>query len=149
MNKENILKYLKINYAVAFIATFVVVVAFESGFITKGLLANHISSSNYYMLQVVTIMLTVMLIPLAIKGFTNSIAKAGDMDDRSALNLYYKKSLQRISLLFIVIVINEFAYYGVGYEGALYCGLFGYGSMIYSFPTRMVMEQFLQGKTDK
>lgn len=90
-----------------------------------------------------------MLIPLAIKGFTNSIAKAGDMDDRSALNLYYKKSLQRISLLFIVIVINEFAYYGVGYEGALYCGLFGYGSMIYSFPTRMVMEQFLQGKTDK
>ena len=149
MNKENILKYLRMNYAVAFIATLVVVVVFESGFIAKGLLANHISSSMYYMLQVVTILLTIVLIPLAIKGFTNSIAKVGGMDDKSALKLYCKKSMMRISLLFIVIVINEFTYYGIGYEGALYCGLFGYGSMIYSFPTRMVMEQFLQGKTDK
>lgn len=149
MNKENILKSLRINYAVAFIATLIIVVAFESGLLAKGLLANFVSSSIYYMLQVATIMLTVILIPLAIRGFTNSIAKVDGMDEASVLKLYCKKSLQRIFLLFIVIVINEFAYYGLGYDGALYCGLFGYGSMIYSYPTRMVMEQFLQGKTEK
>ncbi|MBO7302043.1 MAG: hypothetical protein J6U58_04970 [Bacteroidaceae bacterium] len=149
MNKENILKSLRINYTVAFVATLIIIAAFECGFIEKGALANIISSTMFYALQVVVIMLTVILIPIAIKGFTNSMTKVKDMDSDNALKLYCKKSLQRIFLLFIVIVINEFAYYGMGYEGSLYCGLFGFGSMIYSFPTKMVMEEFLQGKTEK
>ena len=149
MNKENILKSLRINFAVAMVAALVVILAFESGMATKGALAANISSSMFYMLQVVTIMLTIILIPLAIKGFSNSIAKVAGLDADSALKLYAKKSIQRISILFLVIILNEFAYYGAGYDGALYCGLFGIGSMIYSFPTKMVMEQFLSGKTDK
>ena len=149
MNKENILKSLRINYAVAFIATLIIITAFESGFIAKGLLADMISPTTYYILQVATIMLTVILIPTAIKSFTKAAEKAVSMDEDKALTLYTKKSIQRIILLFVVIVINGFTYYGTGYEGSLYCGLFGYASMIYSFPTRMVMEQFLHGKTDK
>ena len=149
MNKDKILKSLRINYTVAFIATLFVIIAFETGLIPKSLLANIISSTTFYALQVATIILTIILIPLAIKGFTNSIAKAGTMDNDAALNLYCKKSIQRIFLLFIVIIINEFAYYGIGYDGSLYCGLFGFGAMIYSFPTQMVMEQFMQGKIEK
>lgn len=149
MNKENILKSLRINYVVAFIATLIIIIAFESGFVAKGALTGIISSTAYYILQVATVMLTVILIPTAIKSFTKAAERACDMNGNDALKLYAKKSMQRIALLFAVIVINGFTYYGTGYEGALYCGLFGYGVMIYSFPTRMVMEQFLQGKTDK
>ena len=69
------------------------------------------------------------------------------MSEDDALKLYARMSMMRTVLVFLVIIVNGFAYYGIGYEGSLYCGLFGYGSMIYCFPTRMVMEQFLQGKT--
>ena len=147
MNKENILKSLRINHVVAFVATLVIIAAFEGGFIAKGVLADFISSSAYYVVQVVTVMLTVILIPLAIKSFTKAAGKCTGMSEGDALKLYARMSMLRTVLVFLVIIVNGFAYYGIGYEGSLYCGLFGYGSMIYCFPTRMVMEQFLQGKT--
>ena len=149
MNKENILKSLRINYIVAFIATLIIIIAFESGFIAKGALAEIISQTADYIVQVATVMLTVILIPAAIRNFTKAAEKACGMNETDALKLYTKKSMLRIVLLFAVITINSFTYYGAGYEGSLYCSMFGYGAMIYSFPTRMVMEQFLQNKTDK
>ena len=149
MNKETVLRSLRINHVVAFAATLVIVAAFECGFVAKGVLAGLISSSAYYMLQVATVMLTVILVPMAIKSFTKAAGKCSGMSEGDALKLYTRMSMQRTVLVFLVIIINGFAYYGLGYEGSLYCGLFGYGSMIYAFPTKMVMEQFLQGKTDK
>jgi hypothetical protein len=91
-------------------------------------------------------MLTVVLIPLAIKGFTASLEKSKGLPEADFLNLFCKKSLQRIFLLFIVVVLNEFVYYALGYESALYCGVLGFGAMIYSFPTKMVLEQYLAEK---
>lgn len=146
MNKDTIIKSLRINYFVSIAAALIVLLAFELGFIEKGTLATAISSTAIYMIEVTAIMLTVLLIPLAIKGFTNSMEKTKGIDEDEFLKLFTKKSLQRIFLLFIVIVMNEFVYYGIGYEGALYCGLLGLGSMIYSFPTKMVLEQLLNGE---
>lgn len=140
---------MRINYIVAFIAALAVLLAFELGFVEKGALAKAISSTAMYVLQVVVIMLTVILIPLAMKSFTKSLEKAKKMSEDAFLVVFSKKSLQRIFLLFVVVVVNEFAYYGLDYEGALYCGLLGFGSMIYSFPTRMVLEQFLSDKENQ
>lgn len=140
---------MRINYIVAFIAALAVLLSFELGFVEKGALAKVISSTAMYVLQVVVIMLTVILIPLAMKSFTKSLEKAKKMSEDAFLVVFSKKSLQRIFLLFVVVVVNEFAYYGLDYEGALYCGLLGFGSMIYSFPTRMVLEQFLSDKENQ
>lgn len=143
MEKNKVLNSLRINYAVSLVAALLVLLAFELDFIEKGALVKVVSSTAMYVMQVVTVMLTVILIPLAIKGFTRSLEKAKGMPEACLINLFCKKSLQRIFLLFIVIIVNEFAYYGLGYDSALYCALLGLGSMIYSFPTRMVLEQYL------
>lgn len=143
---KSILKSLRINYFVSLAAAVVVLLAFELGFLEKGALATVASSTAVYLMQVVTVMLTVLFIPLAIKGFTKSLSKAQNLSKDEFLRLFMKKSLQRIFLLFIVIIVSEFVYYGLGYNGALYCGLLGFGSMIYSFPTRMVLEQFINGE---
>lgn len=142
MDEKTVLKSLRINYFVSLAAALIVLLAFELGYLEKGALAMAVSPTVMYVIEVVTIMLTVLLIPLAVKGFTNSMSKAGGLPGEEFVKLFLRKSLQRIFLLFIVIIVNEFAYYGLGYNGGLYCGLLGFGSMIYSFPTKMVFEQY-------
>lgn len=144
MEKNAVIKSLRINYFVSLVAALLVLMAFELGFIEKGALVNVMSSTGMYIVQVVTVMLTVIFIPWAIKGFTKSMAKAKGMPEADIIKLFGKKGLQRIFLLFVVVLMNEFVYYGLGYESALYCGLLGFGSMIYSFPTKMVLEQCIK-----
>ena len=146
MGKNGIIKSLRINYIAAIVSALAVLLAFECGWLEKGALTNVLSSNEMYVVQVVIIMLTIMFIPLAIKGFTRSLEKAKNLSEDAFLVVFCKKSLQRIFLLFLVLVVNEFAYYGLGYDSALYCGLLGLGSMIYSFPTKMVLEQYLGEK---
>lgn len=144
MQKDRILKSLRVNYAVSFIAALLVVVAFESGYLHKGALLTVLSNTAVYIMQVVTVMLTVILIPLAIKGFSNNLKKAKGVSEREFLKIYSKNTLRRVFLLFIAIIVSEFAYYGLNYEGALYCAILAYGSLIYSYPTKLVLEDCLQ-----
>lgn len=146
MKKNAVLKSLRINYFVTFVALLVLLFSFEFGLIEKDVLMNVVPSSVLYMIQVIAIMLTVILIPLAIKGFTKSMEKARGLSEDAFLKVYCKKNIQRIFLLFVVLVVNIFVYYAFGYNGSLYCILLGFGSMIYSFPTKMVLEQFLCDK---
>ncbi len=143
MGKNSIIRALRINYVAALVAALAVLLAFECGWLAKGVLLETVSSTSIYVAQVAVVMCTVVLIPLAIKGFTRALVKAKGMPEDAFLVVFCKKSLQRIFLLFVVIVLNEFAYYGLAYEGALYCGLLGLGAMIYSYPTKNVLEQYL------
>ena len=143
MDRGKIIRSLRINYIVSIVAALAVVLAFELGFIEKGAMVNVVSADTMYMIQVTAVMLTIALIPLAIKGFTRAMEKVKGNPEEVVVALFCKKSLQRIFLLFLVVVINEFVYYGLGYDSSLYCCLIGLGSMIYSFPTKMVLEQSL------
>lgn len=146
MQKDRVLKWLRINYAVSVASALLVVLAFESGYLYKGALLNVMSESTVYVVQVMSVMLTVLLIPLAIKSFTRGLAKAKNMGGKAAsLSFFNKKALQRIFILFIAIVVSEFVYYGLNYEGALYCAILGYGALAYSYPTRTVLEDYIQG----
>ena len=146
MKKNAIIKSLRIIFIAAFVAATAVLLSYECGIIEKGTLAKVVSPSVAYMIQVVNVMLTIILVPFAIKGFTRSLGAAKGLSEDAILKLFAKRSLQRIFLLFIVIVMNEVAYYGLGYDGALYCGILAIGALVYSFPTRMVLEQFLCDK---
>ena len=148
MGKNSIIKALRINYLAALVAALVVLLAFECGWLAEGVLLDTVSPTTVYVSQVAVVMCTVVLIPLAIKGFTRALVKAKGMSEDAFLVVFCKKSLQRMFLLFVVLVLNEFAYYGLAYDGALYCGLLGLGAMIYSYPTKNVLEQYL-GEAEK
>lgn len=143
MEKNTIMKSLRIICLASFFASLLVLLAFEFGFMEKGALVKVMSPTAMYVVQVAAVMITVIFIPWAIKGFTRSMEKAKGLPESAVLKIFCRKGLQRILLLFVVVIVNLFVYYGLGYDSALYCGLLGLGSMAYSFPTRMVLEQYI------
>lgn len=144
MNSNEILRSLRINHIFSILAAVIVIVTFETGVIAKDALGSLLSQTWTYILQVSAVMLTVLLIPLAVKGFTTSLDKAAGIGDEEFLKLFIRKSMQRIFLLFAVLLLNIFIYYGIGYNGSLYCGLFALGTLFYSYPTKMVLNGYIE-----
>ena len=144
MDDKEILKSLRINYIFSVLAALMVIVVFETGAVAKDALDSLLSSSWTYILQVTAVMVTVLFIPIAIKGFTSSLSKALGCSDDEFKKLFAKKSIQRIFLIFIALLLNIFIYYGIGYNGSLYCGLFAFGALLYSYPTKMVLNDYLE-----
>ena len=144
MDRKEILKSLRINFVFSLLAALLVIAAFETGVLTKSVLAAVVPTSGVYVIEVVTVMMTVLFVPLAIKGFSGSLGKASGLGEEEFLKLFAKKSMQRIFLLFIALLLNLFVYYGLDYDGSLYCGLLALCSLIYSFPTKKVLEEYLE-----
>lgn len=144
MSKKEILKSLRINHIFSLFAVALVIVAFETGLLVKGALAALMPVNGMYVLEVVVIMSTVLLVPYAIKGFSGALNKALGCSEEDFLKLFARKSLQRIFILFITLLINTFVYYGVCYDGSLYCGLLSLCALLYSFPAKQVLEGYLE-----
>lgn len=144
MSKKDILKSLRINHAFSLFAVALVIVAFETGLLVKGALAALMPVNGMYVLEVVVIMSTVLLVPYAIKGFSGALNKALGCSEEDFLKLFARKSLQRIFILFITLLLNTFVYYGVCYDGSLYCGLLSLCALLYSFPAKQVLEGYLE-----
>lgn len=144
MSKKEILKSLRINHAFSLFAVALVIVAFETGLLVKGALAALMPVNGMYVFEVVVIMSTVLLVPYAIKGFSGALNKALGCSEEDFLKLFARKSLQRIFILFITLLLNTFVYYGVCYDGSLYCGLLSLCALLYSFPAKQVLEGYLE-----
>ena len=147
MNKDNVIKSLKRHYYAMLAVVLVTLLVFEFG-LKEGLLIENVSPSALYVIQVFAIMFTVVFIPLAIVGFTKSIEKAMSLPQEAFFLKFLKRGMRRIHLLAAVLAVNIVVYYRFGYDGAMYCGLLGLGAMIYSFPTKNVLEQYL-GEAEK
>ena len=146
MNRDNVLKGLKFNFATSIFAALIAVATFETGYLTKGALTPFIDEESLYYIEVSAIMLTMAIIPLALKGFSRAMAKGTSLDNMAYLKLYNKKSLQRMFLLFIALVTNIFVYYGTEYDGAMYCAILSFGALLYSYPTGKVLDEYRNKK---
>ena len=149
MNRENVLKSLKFNFATSIFATIIAIAAFETGYLTKGALAMNLTADDMYYIEVSTIMLTIAIIPIALKGFSRAMKKGSSLENSAFLKLYGKWSLIRIFMLFVALVINIFAYYGLEYNGAMYCAIISFGALIYSYPTGKVLDEYQNGNETK
>ena len=149
MNRENVLKSLKFNFATSIFATIIAIAAFETGYLTKGALAMNLTPEDMYYIEVSTIMLTIAIIPLALKSFSRAMKKGADLGNDALLKLYGKKSLQRMFLLFIALVTNIFVYYGTEYNGAMYCAIISFAALLYCYPTDKVLDTYLNSNGTK
>ena len=149
MNRENVLKSLKFNFATSIFAAIIAIAAFETGYLTKGALAMNLTADDMYYIEVSTIMLTIAIIPFALKGFSRAMKKGSSLENSAFLKLYGKWSLIRIFMLFVALVINIFAYYGLEYNGAMYCAIISFGALIYSYPTGKVLDEYQNGNETK
>ena len=146
MDRDSVLKGLRFNFATSIFAALIAVAAFETGYLTKGALTPFIDEESLYYIEVSAIMLTMAIIPFALKGFSRAMAKGTSLDNMAYLKLYNKKSLQRMFLLFIALVVNIFVYYGTEYDGAMYCAILSFGALLYSYPTGKVLDEYRNKK---
>lgn len=149
MNRDNVLKSLKFNFATSIFATLIAIAAFETGYLTKGALAMNLAATDLYYIEVSTIMLTIAIIPFAIKGFSRAMKKGAGLEKNALLKLYGRRSLTRMFLLFVALVINIFIYYGIEYNGAMYCAIISFGALLYSYPTGKVLDGYLNNNETK
>ena len=112
---------------------------FETGILTRGTIAA--DATTRYFLDVAGVLLTIGLIPLALKRFSSATSAAKESDDATFAQTYCRESGIRLALLFAVTTTNIGLYYGTGNNGALYCALAGAALYIYSFPRKRTMQR--------
>lgn len=149
MNRDSVLKGLKFNFATSIFAAIIAVAAFETDYLTKGALTPFVGYEDIYYIEVSAIMLTMAIIPFALKSFSRAMSKGAELDKTEYLKLYNKKSMQRMFLLFISLVINIFVYYGIEYDGAMYCAILSFGALLYSYPTGKVLDGYMNANEEK
>ena len=140
MQKEEVIKKARIAFmAQAAIATLLIVL-FETGHIAGNIPG--ISPTTRYIAEVAGIMLTIILIPLAIKGFSMQMTRAAKEKTSHFIEYYRAKSNARTTILFLVIMMNTALYYIMDNNSALYCGLLGIAAAIYSYPTQAALDSY-------
>lgn len=139
MENKNVLLKQQRLFVVLLFVVIITVVFFETGVLT----GNGIIESNevQYFVDVIGVLITIGLIPLALKKFSDSINKAKGFNNDDFIKTYCRECEIRIALLFVVMMVNLGLYYGTANEGAFYCALAGFASFIYAYPRRQTMQE--------
>lgn len=142
MQQREAIKKLRATFWVQIATTAAIATLFETGLIAKGLIT--LTPTTRYIAEVAGIMLTIALIPLAIKGFSTQMQKAAKEKTPLFIDFFYKKSSARINILFFVTAANLVLHYGTNNAGALYCALLGAAALIYSYPAKNTLRGYTQ-----
>ena len=114
------------------------VIVFQTGIITSGTV--DVNDTTRYLLDVIGIVITITLIPIAIKKFNSVTAAAKESDEATFEKVYCHACKIRLLLLFVVVMTNIGLYYGTANNGAMYCALAGAALFLYSFPRKRTMQ---------
>lgn len=143
MTKKEALKKTRTIFWLQAATAIALIILFETNFIRFS-----ISGTYSYITDVAGIMLTLLIIPVAIKGFTAQMNKAVRKKIPHLIEYYYTRSSARCSLIFFVIIANIVLYYS-GNTNALYCGMFGVAAAIYSYPIEDAIDNYLQKQEEE
>lgn len=117
-------------------------ILFETGILAKGNVT--LAPTTRYIVDVAGIMLTIACIPLAIKGFSELLARGIKKKKPQFTEYFYTISTARLGILFVATALNTALFYSMNNEGAMYCALLGAGAMMYSYPRRKILDDCLQ-----
>ena len=116
----------------------VTTILFETDILTRG--AIEVSATTRYLSDVTGVLITICLIPIAIKKFSNAKDAAKKSDEETFAQVYCHASKIRLMLFFVVTMTNIGLYYGTANNSAIYCALAGAALFLYSFPRKRTMQ---------
>ncbi len=140
MQKREAIKKVRTTFWVQIAITATIAALFETGIIEKNLIT--LAPTARYIADVAGVLLTITLIPLAIKGFSAQMQKAAGKPH--IIERFHNSSNARLSIIFFVTAANLVLHYGTGNDSALYCALFGLAAAIYSYPTENTLDLYTQ-----
>ena len=142
MRREEAIRKTRILFWVQAACMACMAALFECGMLAKGSITP--TPTAKYMIDVTGVMLTIILIPLALKGFSTLIKREIERKNPNFIEFFHAKGTARLSILFAAVMVNIVLYYGTSNESALYCGILAGGAFIYSYPTMATLDNCLE-----
>ncbi len=135
---KQLLQFLQMEYLLVWILPLLLVILYETGFMTEGVYAGDVRMD--YILQTVGILLAVGLIPLSLRLFSLSLVK--NVKQRSlpeALKSYRRWSEIRIGMLLAPVLVNLSFYYLTMNNTGVLCAMMALIASLFCIPTRKRM----------
>ena len=140
---QSLLLMLRIEFGVAWAVVIIIFVLGLLGIIVNGSVAPN--SQQEFTLNCISILSTLLVVPLAMKLFLLNTTKAlRRMNKDEALDFYHIWSMVRLVLVTLCIAFNIVAYYMTLNITGLLCACMGICLTIYCLPTRPKVEQYLE-----
>ena len=132
---ERILTLQKVMFAIVWIAPVLIVVLNETGVYQKGIYQG--DAQMDYILQSISILLTMGLIIFALRMFNlNLVKRIKNLPLQEALKSYRIWSDVRLSLLFVPILLDFAFYYLTLNTTSLFCGLMALLATLFCVPSK-------------
>lgn len=147
MNINNTIRSTRTTFWLQAAITIAAIILFETGALPKECIS--LTPTMQYISEVAGIMLTITLIPLAIKGFSAQMRRAAEKEIPNFYEYFRSRCNARLSIIFAVTITNILLYYGTANNGALYCALFGIAATIYSYPTKEALDNYKLNEEEK
>ncbi|MBR3884332.1 MAG: hypothetical protein IKJ31_06185 [Bacteroidaceae bacterium] len=126
------MKRLKLTFYVYAMVIFTLIILSLSGVTVFNV--QNITPNSRYILEMASVITTIIVVPVAIKGFAHMVIKTGD-ETTKALQ-YIKYCHIRLLLLLLANVVNILIYNILYNDSALYCAMICFVALIYCFPKR-------------
>jgi len=145
---QSLLLMLRIELCVAWAVVIIIFMLGHLGVIVNGSIAPN--SQPEFTLNCISILSTLLIVPLAMKLFLLNTTKAlRRMNRDEALDFYHIWSMVRLVLVTLCIAFNVVAYYMTLNITGLLCACMGVCITIYCLPTRQKVEQYLEDVMDE
>ena len=134
MTDKQIIRRLNVEYAVFLVLSIGLYVLGECGVLPEGGLVGR--SAAVYALQCGTALLTIVLIPLALKSFHVALQRMGTQPDAAQRRRSYVRwSEIRLALFFVIIVVALTAYYATVSNLGFYCAVMALIASLFCIPS--------------
>lgn len=135
---KQLLQFLQMEYLLVWILPLLLVILYETGFMTEGVYAGDVRMD--YILQTVGILLAVGLIPLSLRLFSLSLVKnVKQLSLPEALKSYRRWSEIRIGMLLAPVLVNLSFYYLTMNNTGVLCAMMALIASLFCIPTRKRM----------
>lgn len=139
MESKKMARRLLAGWLSGYVVSGIIAALYEWGPLVKGTVTD---SKTVYLLQVIGVIASLALIPLALKGFHKMMLKLDekDWDDDRILRFYMTCSWLRLLAFFAVMVFGTLLYYLIDDSIGLYIAVIAAICSMFSFPTKDAVE---------
>ena len=132
MTNKQILLRLRIEYIVYILLALLLVALYELQVFTKGTMEGH--TTAVYVLECIGVLLTVVLVPLALKSFHVALERIAEKEEQEHRRSYVKWNEIRLAMFVVVVLVNISIYYVASSTTCGYCAVIGAIASLFCLP---------------
>lgn len=135
MTNKQILNRLRIEYMAYVLLVALLVILHETHILDEGVLVG--KTTAVYVTEYAGILLTIVLIPLALKSYHKALLRMAVMDDdEKRRRSYVKWNEIRLSMFVVIVLLNTSVYYATLDNMCGYCAIMGAIASFFCWPTK-------------